>query len=85
MNATQRKAKKNWEYMIHRSLTDAEFLAISKPKAAKKATVTVAEQTTIVVETKPAKHESHRCHYCGLPATSRGFFDEWVCSECGGH
>lgn len=24
------------------------------------------------------------CHYCGMPATGVGFFDEPVCSECGG-
>lgn len=24
------------------------------------------------------------CHYCGLDATGRGFFDEYVCPECGG-
>ena len=25
-----------------------------------------------------------RCHYCGLPANTFGFFDEPVCRECGG-
>lgn len=24
------------------------------------------------------------CHYCGMPATGFGFFDERVCAECGG-
>jgi len=24
------------------------------------------------------------CHYCGMPATSFGFFDEPACPECGG-
>jgi hypothetical protein len=27
---------------------------------------------------------SDACHYCGQPATSFGFFDEPICSECGG-
>lgn len=24
------------------------------------------------------------CHYCGMPATGWGFFDEPVCEDCGG-
>lgn len=29
-------------------------------------------------------NDSLSCHYCGMPATSFGFFDEPVCRECGG-
>lgn len=28
---------------------------------------------------------AHSCHYCGMKATSTGFFGEPVCRECGGH
>jgi len=28
--------------------------------------------------------QGSRCHYCGLPATNVGFFNEPVCPECGG-
>jgi len=36
-----------------------------------------------------AKHQrqqeqSKSCHYCGSPAIAIGFFDEPVCSQCGG-
>ena len=28
------------------------------------------------------KRTDHRCHYCGMPASERDFFDAWACSEC---
>ena len=30
------------------------------------------------------RDEQLRCHYCGMPASSFGFFDEPICRECGG-
>lgn len=77
MNPRQRKAKQNWEYMLHQSLTDEEFLALTQPKA--KATKAESQAAPVQV-----KRESHRCHYCGQPAYSTGFFGEWECPECGG-
>lgn len=37
------------------------------------------EMTSLYHEPEPV------CHYCGMPAKSFGFFDEPVCSDCGGH
>ena len=31
-----------------------------------------------------ASKPAPRCHYCGQPATSYGFFNEHACRECGG-
>jgi hypothetical protein len=33
---------------------------------------------------KPSElSKSRSCHYCGMPATGFGFFDEPVCADCG--
>ena len=32
---------------------------------------------------EPRKQQRAACHYCGLPATSFGFFGEPICPECG--
>ncbi len=39
-----------------------------------------------VVSVSPVqpKRERATCHYCGMPATGFGFFNEPVCRECGG-
>jgi hypothetical protein len=36
-------------------------------------------KVTVISEKK-----SFSCHYCGMPATSFGFFSEPVCKGCGG-
>lgn len=39
-----------------------------------------------VSTSQPVHRQSNdwSCHYCGMPAKSLGFFDEPICSECGG-
>jgi len=36
-----------------------------------------------VVQEVVLNHQNHpTCHYCGMPATNWGFFNEPVCNEC---
>lgn len=46
------------------------------------ANLSKSQASRMIDEAKSAQQPS--CHYCGMPATSAGFFDEPICSECGG-
>lgn len=56
-------------------------------RAAVSPTLTDAEYQAAMATRAPEsrrRHQDESCHYCGMSATKFGFFDEPVCSECGG-
>ncbi len=55
-------------------------------EAARDLGVSVQDVIDVIYGTEKTekKMEEMYCHYCGLPATSFGFFDEPICPECGG-
>jgi len=44
----------------------------------------ITERYEVVGAEEIKADNAPRCHYCGMKATSFGFFDEPVCPECGG-
>lgn len=47
----------------------------------------IAQRGHQIISVEPAPisdSDSDRCHYCGMPATGFGFFDEPACPDCGG-
>lgn len=42
------------------------------------------ERAMLAEHRRQAQERARRadCHYCGMPATSVGFFDEPVCEDC---
>ena len=55
------------------SLTNSEYAAAMASQLPRYAQATTRDTD-----------ESDSCHYCGMAATSIGFFGEPVCPECGG-